>query len=132
MIKVYLNKILSEYNLEELYFANKIFFYCMKVSDDDFEFEDFSRNLKTYSKKNLNKKSFLLLQLMDLEDRLTITKTDFIEFLKISGLRDYCRNYNLDDVFEGVFPQSEMLKAKLFENISEDESAMKVINSLMT
>ena len=33
-------------NKEELMFMNKIYYYCMKVSNNDFQFEDFQRNLQ--------------------------------------------------------------------------------------
>ena len=38
--------ILKYVNKEEFFLMNKIFFYCMRVSDGDFQFADFQRNLK--------------------------------------------------------------------------------------
>ncbi len=38
--------ILKFVNKEEFLILNKIFFYCMRVSDGDFQFADFLRNLK--------------------------------------------------------------------------------------
>lgn len=42
-----ISDILKYVNKEEFLLMNKIFFYCMRVSDGDFQFADFHRNLKT-------------------------------------------------------------------------------------
>lgn len=42
-----ISDILKYVNKEEFLLMNKIFFYCMRVSEGDFQFDDFIRNLKT-------------------------------------------------------------------------------------
>ena len=41
-----ISKILKFVNKEELLIMNKVFFYCMRISEGDFQCEDFIRNIK--------------------------------------------------------------------------------------
>lgn len=42
-----ISAILKFINKEEFLQMNRIFFYCMRISDGDFQFADFNRNLKS-------------------------------------------------------------------------------------
>lgn len=51
LIEDQISSILKFVNKEEFLIMNKVFFYCMRVSEGDFQFADFLRNLKTIQVK---------------------------------------------------------------------------------
>ena len=131
-IEIFMQKFKERYNLEEILVLNRIFYYCMRVSEDDFQVEDFIRNIKVYSGNNLFRKTMLLLNFIDFEDLLVISQNQFYQIFRLSCFKDYCFNNSIEETFGRIFDKQEMLKSELFDRLSQDPPSLELIDNFMS
>ena len=121
--------LLSILKKEELLLLNKVYFYMARVSDDDYVFFDFVRNLDTITGDNQDRKTMLFLNFLDPEQTFIITLRKVLEAFKLSGVRDLMKNKKPQEIVLALFEgKIEMHLTDLYTKAIANNEFLELVN----
>lgn len=107
---------------------NRIYFYCLRISNDDFIFADFHRNAKLIyvnpgllQSSQLERQVLMMLNYADEEDTMEVDRATLQRLFKLSSVKDLLGRRSVEVILDRLFQgANKMRKAELYELAIQD------------
>jgi len=126
--------IIQEYNFntEELYLLNRIFFSLLLTEESNINFVNFYKQIKILVQCRYEDKLRVLLTFLDIYGNGFITKVEFNTLLVVMCVQSFDSKHNIESIIDRVFKDNIFLmKEDLFQICNESKEIMEVLKVIL-